>query len=734
MSTSTLAVSLLLTMKDQLSGPLKSVEERIKGMDKASRNLAKMGAGFAAASVALRGVSSAAGSALAGIAQVSRAFDDNLALLRSMPGISEEAVRGLGSASRAWSLVHADSTASYLDASYQMLSAGLNVQAAQAATETALRVAKAARGDAASTANLIAVAYNNMGDKTRDATQEIGRMGDVLAKTQQMFQIADMGQLGEGLKYAIPSALAARVEFTQLSAVIGQLNTAGMQGSMAGTAFSAALRQMDKASKDLGFAIARNADGGMDFVATLANIQRRVGDFSRLSPKAQAAMQKAFGDEGQRAVILLGKSLGDLNKAQRDVADSAGAAARAQALIEQGTGQQWQLFAQAMEDLKLELGGPLLAALKAIKGPMMDMVRGVSAFVKENPRVAMGVVALLGLAAVLSPLMGLAATLMLAASVVLRFHMALTAAGGAGKLALTVFGALRSMAGGLWSVLTRLAVLARGPLLSALSLVGRAVLVLGRALLLNPIGLAITAIALGAYLIYRNWGRVSGFFKGVWAEMRAAAAGGVGGIARLILDWSPLGLFYKALRPVLAWFGIDLPAKFTDFGGMLLAGLVNGITAKLGAAKAAVMGLGRSIKGWFADTLGIKSPSRVFMGFGGDIGAGAQLGILGSVAKVAQASGRLAQVARGAALGAVGTVALSVGMAATAAAGSAGPRPVAQGAGGGGMVVHFSPNITVQGGSAAEVVPQVQGAMKMSLREFEQTLNRVLDERARRGY
>lgn len=35
---------------------------------------------------------------------------------------------------------------------------------------------------------------------------------------------------------------------------------------------------------------------------------------------------------------------------------------------------------------------------------------------------------------------------------------------------------------------------------------GRAVLWIGRALLMNPIGLAITAVAAAAYLIYRNWG------------------------------------------------------------------------------------------------------------------------------------------------------------------------------------------------------------------------------------
>jgi hypothetical protein len=45
-----------------------------------------------------------------------------------------------------------------------------------------------------------------------------------------------------------------------------------------------------------------------------------------------------------------------------------------------------------------------------------------------------------------------------------------------------------------------------GGLVRGIMIAGRAVLWIGRALLMNPIGLAITAVAAAAYLIYRNWG------------------------------------------------------------------------------------------------------------------------------------------------------------------------------------------------------------------------------------
>ncbi|HHK9555511.1 TPA: hypothetical protein ACQZHX_004964, partial [Enterobacter sichuanensis] len=58
-----------------------------------------------------------------------------------------------------------------------------------------------------------------------------------------------------------------------------------------------------------------------------------------------------------------------------------------------------------------------------------------------------------------------------------------------------------------------------GGLVRGIMIAGRAVLWIGRALLMNPIGLAITAVAAAAYLIYRNWGAVSSWFKQRWADI-----------------------------------------------------------------------------------------------------------------------------------------------------------------------------------------------------------------------
>jgi len=257
--------------------------------------------------------------------------------------------------------------------------------------------------------------------------------------------------------------------------------------------------------------------------------------------------------------------------------------------------------------------------------------------------------------------------------------------------------------------------------------VGRAVLWLGRALMLNPIGIAITVLAGAAFLIYKYWEPIKGFFTGVWSHIKTAFAGGIGGISTLIANWSPVGLFYRAfagvlgwfdivlpakftdfsaailqrfatgLAPltgfiadvwsrlrsvcaggmgsitalivnwsplgvfyqafagVLGWFGIKLPAQFTEFGSNIVRGLINGITGSMGAVKEAISNAGSSTIAWFKEKLGIHSPSRVFAQLGDYTMQGLAMGLErsegASITQVISLAKRLTQIGASIAIG-----------------------------------------------------------------------------------
>ncbi|MEB3754702.1 phage tail tape measure protein [Acinetobacter sp. MD2(2019)] len=197
---------------------------------------------------------------------------------------------------------------------------------------------------------------------------------------------------------------------------------------------------------------------------------------------------------------------------------------------------------------------------------------------------------------------------------------------------------------------------------------GQTFMAVGRLMLANPILIAITLLATAAYLIYKNWEPIKAFFIDLWtgitngasqawgwissqagqvwatiqavfapvgqwfsarwADITNAFSGGIAGISALILNWSPLGLFYSAFSTVLSWFGIELPAKFTGFGGMIIDGLINGIKAGFEKLKGVWATVNSYMPDFMRQKMEIHSPSRVMAGLGGHVVDGIGVGLL----------------------------------------------------------------------------------------------------------
>ena len=300
-------------------------------------------------------------------------------------------------------------------------------------------------------------------------------------------------------------------------------------------------------------------------------------------------------------------------------------------------------------DLAITLGDQLAPSFISLTQELLPLIQGTKHWVATHPQFVSGAFKLisallaikiatvglkLGLNLLISPFVNVWKTAVLLRANWLRLSLAL---GQGGKLRwlVTGFSAVARGARTLSGVLS-------GGLVRGIMLAGRAVLWIGRALMMNPIGLVITAVAAAAYLIYRNWGAVSGWFKQRWADIQEAFNGGIVGTGKLLINWSPAGLLYKAFAAALKYFGVALPAKFTGFGGHLIDGLINGIKNKWGSLKSRVTGMGDSISGWFSEKLGIHSPSRVFMGFGDNIAQGAAIGLQRSTPLAALAGQRMA--------------------------------------------------------------------------------------------
>ncbi|NHQ90273.1 phage tail protein [Janthinobacterium lividum] len=223
----------------------------------------------------------------------------------------------------------------------------------------------------------------------------------------------------------------------------------------------------------------------------------------------------------------------------------------------------------------------------------------------------------------------------------------------------------------------------------------------------------------GATILQRitaSWQPIAAFFADIWARLRTVCAGGMGSITALVINWSPLGVFYQAFAGVLGWFGIELPAKFTEFGANILRGLVNGITGSMSAVKDAISNAGSSTIAWFKEKLGIHSPSRVFAQLGDYTMQGLAVGLDRSegapIAKVSSLAQRLTQLGAGIAIGTA--TALPASAFDTRA-------PLAQGGFGAGMTIQgdkIEITIQAQAGSDPQAIARaVYAAMEQRDRE-----------------
>ncbi len=319
-----------------------------------------------------------------------------------------------------------------------------------------------------------------------------------------------------------------------------------------------------------------------------------------------------------------------------------------------------------VHDLEKALGEKVLPLYARGLELVGKAAEGATSFMQNHPTLAKAAAVAVG--ALAASLLVLGPIMLAVASVLGPYAMLRILFGKLGVTGGVLSGVLRGLAG-------------------AFSVVMRAVAVLGRVLLMNPIGLLVTAIAVAAYLIYRYWEPISEFFSGLWQQVKTAFDGGIAGVSALILNWSPAGLFYAALAPVLQWFGFDVPAKFTEFGSNIVQGLANGIRSAIGWVTDAVGSVASGAITAFKSLLGIHSPSRVFAELGGftmaGLGDGITRGQAGPLQAVQSVAARLTGIGAGIAIGASPAVASPVRfdtrppLAASSVAGTAAPAAAA---------------------------------------------------------
>ena len=622
---------------------------------------------------------------------------------------------------------------------------------------------------------------NSSPAKASDIVTAMGRVGGV-ARQFGLTELQTASLANAFISLNKPPEVAG----TAINGMLTKLMTADKGGKK----FQAALKSMGISAQELKKNIAQNGEQALlDFLKQLNKLPKA---------KQMGTLVDLFGLEYADDVAVLAGSIDTYQKSIAALKDTGkdgkpafeGSMDKEFAARSATTANNWQLFKNQMAHLAISIGSVMLPAVNDLLNSLKPMVEQFIRFAQAHPDLIKNVylaiaafagfkagslVVRYGLSLIGSAIFGTAGKFLSFSATLLRLRSALQLLRfGRGIAAFRLLGLSARQARAVLSAFSRIGGAVSGSLrllgsglgwmLRGFATLGSYIPILmqgfarlGAFLLANPIGIALALLATAAYLLYTRWdgvvggakllwqglsstvgavaNAITGFFANAWANVQSAFNGGLSGILALIANWSPLGVFYQAFAAVMSWFGVTLPAQFTGFGSMLIDGLVNGIQAAAGRVMAAIQNLAQRAKNAFASVMDIHSPSRVFRAFGGYITQGLAIGVNQGaplpVSRISQLAGslknRFAERMGG----------FRSDLSARLSAGADGLRQARseqqaqqQGANSGSMVVHFSPTINAAGGNRQEI----ETALQMGLREFEQLFRRMMAERERRAY
>lgn len=358
--------------------------------------------------------------------------------------------------------------------------------------------------------NALADKINYLGNNTAasakdimEIVQRIGPLGEVAGAASG--SIAAMGATLRGM--GIGNEIAA----TGIKNLLLNLSA----GKAATKAQVAVFKQLGYTSSQVAKSMQLNADETIRVILT---------KIAKLPKHAQAAaLTQLFGKEVVGSIAPLLTNLDQLQANLKLVGDQtkyAGSMEKEYQARAATTANSLIIFRNQVNALGVTIGSVLLPAVNSLLMTVGPWVGQVTELAQKYPTVTKAVIATVG-----------ALVAMKVATFALGFAFTYLRGG-----MLNIVGLFYRTAAGAALVGTSTTTAAAGPTLlgRAFLLMGRGIMWAGRMLLLNPIGLAVTAIAGAAYLIYKNWEPLKKWFTELWADITGIFDAAIGKIMGMI--------------------------------------------------------------------------------------------------------------------------------------------------------------------------------------------------------
>lgn len=458
--------------------------------------------------------------------------------------------------------------------------------------------------------------------------EHMGRLGDVMVGASVGSDVS-LKALGETLRSVGPAAFRSGQDLETVAAMAGMLGPESLRGREGSDALASIFDRLStppaetaKALRTLGID-AKDAEGHLRDVPTvLQEIYEKIRHLG--ISEGEGVLQAIAGDQSLTVInkLVAKAGTGELQQFIQTLKQAQGEAQRMAAAISDNLAGDLIKLISAWEDLGIELQTQQDGPLRRMVQTLSDLIRSLQQWAAENPRLAASLVKTAAIFAAL--IAGMGALSIALASVLGPFALM--------RYALVMLG-IRS--NGLSPTLGTLIALGTG-LGKVLRIVGKGMW----ALAANPVVAVLAALAAVAYLVYKNWDWVKSTFLEFWSGFSGWASTAIDAATAAILEYQPAALLHEAFAAAYEYLA-TLPTTFTDYGAMIVDGLVTGLLSGLGKVRDAIGELGSGTIDWFKDKLDIHSPSRVFAELGGFTTQGLAQGLEAGAAEPLTAMSRL---------------------------------------------------------------------------------------------
>lgn len=558
------------------------------------------------------------------IANTSANFEAGMSKVSAISGTTGEDLEDLKAKAMEMGSKTKFSATEAADAFSYMAMAGWKVDEMKGGIEGIMNLAAASGEDLALTSDIVTDALTAFGM----AAGRSGEFADILAAASNNAN-TNVALLGESFKYVAPVAGSLGFNAEDTSIALGLMANAGIKGSQSGTSLRAALTNLVKPTDTMAIAMEKygisitDSEGRMKSLKEIMEMLReKLGGLDEATQANVAAT--LFGKEAMSGMLaIINASSTDWDKLTNAIYNSKDTALNMSNTMNDNLKGQLTILGSTLESIALQLGEALVPVIKDLVSWLQQAASwfaGLDQSTKET------IVKFALIAAAVGPLLMIFAKLITCVKTVVTAFSALTKIG---------------------SIVSALPALLNPPVLIIIGIVG--------------------AIGLVVYEVVKHWDNLKEYFSNLFEWLKNIFSGFWEWLKGFFAQWGEVILqilqpfmaipgliaqLWDNLKNTLAEFFAWVAAgfmnfvdsaveKFTflkntmlgffefavDIGKNIWQGLVKGLEVSFGWVKDKFTGMVNKLKSIFTGLLGIHSPSRVFKGYGINIGEGLVNGV-----------------------------------------------------------------------------------------------------------